>query len=78
MLELDSIRVKGKTEPEMIYSIIGAQDKITDPDFVTHQANNTELLQAYRETDWSKATKLLKTCRESCEPFALSGPLRFV
>ena len=73
MLELDSIRVKGKTEPEVIFSIIGPEEMTGAPDFTAHKSNHDALLEAYRKMNWAGALKLLKTCRESCKPFGISG-----
>ncbi len=73
ILELDSIRVKGKTEPETIYSIIGPADMIEDAAFKAHAENHEKLLQAYRSMDWKEARALIETCRKSCEPFGIPG-----
>ena len=73
MLELDVIRVKGKTEPEIIYTILGTADTLQDADFIAHQENHQHLLEAYRAMKWPQARKALKTCRESGEKFKLSG-----
>lgn len=73
VLELDAIRVKGKTEPETIYSIIGPADMIEDEAFKSHLANHNELLGAYRAMDWKNTRSLIEKCRESCKPFQLEG-----
>lgn len=73
LLELDVIRVKGKTEPEVISTILGKVDTLQDPDFVTHRGQHQHLLAAYRAMNWNKALKELKICRASGEKFDLSG-----
>ncbi len=73
LLELDAIRVKGKTEPEVIFTIIGTDETLRDPDFQAHEENHTQLLAAYRAMKWPQARKLIKACRQSGEKFRLSG-----
>lgn len=73
LLELDAIRVKGKTEPEVIFSIIGTEDTLRDADFLAHEENHTQLLAAYRAMKWPQVRKLIKACRQSGEKFRLSG-----
>ncbi|MEM7429522.1 MAG: adenylate/guanylate cyclase domain-containing protein, partial [Pseudomonadota bacterium] len=73
MLELDSIRVKGKTEPETIYSIIGPADMIEGDAFKALLADHTELLEAYRGMKWKEIRGLIEKCRKTCVPFGLQG-----
>lgn len=72
LLELDVIRVKGKTEPEMISTILGTAEVLQDEDFIAHRAHHQDLLDAYRAMNWTAARKHLKTCRASGEKFDLS------
>ncbi|NNF79833.1 MAG: adenylate/guanylate cyclase domain-containing protein [Rhizobiales bacterium] len=73
LLELDAIRVKGKTEPEVIFSIIGTEEMLRDADFLAHEENHVQLLAAYRAMKWPQARKIIKACRQSGEKFNLSG-----
>jgi adenylate cyclase len=62
-LELDRIRVKGKTEPEIIYGIFGAADLAASDTFCQLRDLNNQLLTCYRRRDWPKALEVLNLCR---------------
>ena len=71
MLELDFIRVKGKSEPDVIYTILGHQDLIGDADYQQLRDQVQTMLKAYRLGDWGKALRALQTCRSSEGAFGL-------
>ena len=73
LLEVESIRVKGKTEPEAIYTIAGRAEAAKTPEFGALQEHWAQLLVCYRKQDWAGALKTLETCRRDCEPFGLVG-----
>ncbi len=73
LLEVESIRVKGKTEPEVIYTIAGRADVAKAPEFETLQDHWAQLLTCYRKQDWAGALKMAEVCRCDCERFALVG-----
>ena len=73
LLELDAIRVKGKHEPEVIFTILGTKDVLSSEAFQDHAYNHAQLLTAYRAMNWSEVRKLITACRESGEAFRLSG-----
>ena len=64
-LELDLIQVKGRSEPERIYGLLGRPNLTDSTDFKTHKQNHDAFLAAYRAQDWSQARDLLGRCRES-------------
>lgn len=66
-LELDLIRVKGKTKPVRIYTLLG-EDKLQEEDtFRNLLKGHDELLAAYREQEWQDAVKLLsKVSKLAC------------
>lgn len=63
VLELDLIAVKGKTEPERIYTLLGDAALAQDPAFAALVARHRELLTAYRAQDWAGARQALADCR---------------
>jgi adenylate cyclase len=73
LLEIDSIRVKGKTEAEVIYTIVGRADVADTREFKSLQDHWANLLLCYRKQDWSGAPETIKLCRRDCERFGLIG-----
>jgi len=63
VLELDALRVKGKKEPEVVYTLIGTQEVMEDPTFLNLQKHMNELLTSYRARKWTAANKALKALR---------------
>jgi adenylate cyclase len=55
MLELDLTRVKGKTEAERIFALLGDEAMASDPQFINLRAAHDAMLTAYREQDWKAA-----------------------
>ncbi len=73
LLEIDSIRVKGKTEAEVIYAMVGRADVAESPEFRSLQEHWGMLLVCYRKQDWSGALKMIEVCRRDGERFDLAG-----
>ncbi len=65
ILELDSIKVKGKTRPVRIYALVGDQQLAMDEDFKALRAAHEQMLVAYRQQDWRHAVQYLEQCRDS-------------
>ena len=55
ILELDFITVKGKTEPEVVYAIMGRRDVAESGDFQKLRDLNLKMLSRYRSRDWAAA-----------------------
>jgi len=72
LLEIESIRVKGKTEPDVIYTIVGRADVAQSREFEALQDHWAQLLLCYRKQDWDGALKAADICRPDCERFDLS------
>jgi adenylate cyclase len=64
MLELDVIRVKGKTEPEVIYALLGTKELGAQPGFTELREHVSQVLAAYRMQNWSEAATALRLCRQ--------------
>ena len=73
LLEIDSIRVKGKTEAEVIYAIVGRADVAASPEFRSLQDHWAMLRVCYRKQDWTGALKMIELCRCECERLGLVG-----
>ena len=55
LLELDFIAVKGKKEPEVVYSIVGRNDEPNAGRFQRWRELNINMLSRYRSRDWEGA-----------------------
>ncbi len=62
-LELDVIRVKGKSEPEVVHGLFGASDVAANESFRDLRRLFTQMLTCYRRQDWVKALVALDACR---------------
>jgi len=63
VLELDLIKVKGKTVPVNIFTLLGRKDLKENADFRRHEETHNKMLAAYRGGGWKNAAGLLKECR---------------
>lgn len=59
VLEIDLIRVKGKTEPERIHMLVGDEEVRETEEFMALRALNSMMLTAYHSQDWTTAYKSL-------------------
>jgi adenylate cyclase len=59
-LELDLIRVKGKTEAVRIFSLLGDEAVAATPGFATLRHAHDAMLAAYRAQDWDAALRHLE------------------
>lgn len=71
LLELDYITVKGKTEPETIYTILGRDDVAQSEGFLRVQALFDEMLALYRRQEFGAASEAIVRCRAAGEGFGL-------
>lgn len=60
VIELDLIRVKGKTRPERIFALLGDVSLRDQPGFVMLQSANSAMRSAYGAQDWDAAEAALK------------------
>ena len=63
LLELDCITVKGKTEPETIYTVLGRKGTERDSSFAAVQDGVGLVLKHYRAQQWSEALDQLERCK---------------
>jgi adenylate cyclase len=73
LLEIDTIRVKGKAEPEVVFTIAGRGEVAKSPEFKPLQDCWSAALVCYRKQDWAGALKMMEACRPHCERFGLVG-----
>ena len=73
ILELDCITVKGKAEPEVVYTVLGRKDVTLSSTFEAVQTSMRHMLASYRARDWTDAIKAAQTCRMANGAFHLDG-----
>jgi adenylate cyclase len=62
-LELDLIRVKGKTRPVRIHTLLGDEGLAAQAGFRALAAAHDEMLAAFRGQRWDEALAALSSCR---------------
>jgi adenylate cyclase len=72
-LELDLVRVVGKTVPERIFTIVGDEEVERDEGFRAFKASHEEMLAAYRAQDWPAALDALTRSEELDQGYGLEG-----
>jgi adenylate cyclase len=72
VLELDRLQVKGKTEPETIYTMLGRLDARGE-EFRRLAQLNAAMLAAYRERRWQECLETILLCREAGRAFGLEA-----
>jgi adenylate cyclase len=70
-LEIDLITVKGKTEPERIFTVLGGEDVFASEDYRKIRDLNDRMLKAYRRRDWNGALDALQLARHTRTDFPL-------
>jgi len=63
-LELDLLKVKGKTKPVRIYALLGDAHVAKSEEFRALAHAHEAMLASYREQDWSKAERYMKEARK--------------
>ena len=61
-LELDFLKMKGKTEATEIYALLGNSALKQSQGFIDLSAHHNELLRRYRAKDWDGAASLVREC----------------
>jgi adenylate cyclase len=73
VLELDCITVKGKTEPESVFTVLGRADVAGSERFGRLQSRVCELLARFRQQDFTGAATSIARCREVDDGFGLGA-----
>ncbi len=61
-LELDLLKVKGKTEATRIFTLLGDNALKQSSDFIALSGRHEEFLARYRAKDWDSAEDLSRIC----------------
>lgn len=73
VLELDYITVKGKTEPESVFTILGRSDVAGSERFERLHRTVGEMLLRFRKRDFAGAAEAILRCRKLDDGFGLNS-----
>jgi adenylate cyclase len=71
VLEIDLITVKGKTEPETVYALLGREEVASDVPFQEFRKLWSTMIYCYRSRDWEGALEAIELCRSAENNFGL-------
>jgi adenylate cyclase len=72
-MEIDRIQVKGKTEPETVFTVLGRAQLDQDPRFQELRKLTSKMLGYYREQNWTQAIETIEACRKAAEGFGVGA-----
>jgi adenylate cyclase len=72
-MEIDLIQVKGKKQPEAVFTVLGRSDVEQDPRCRELRELNAQMLVLYRRQEWDEALGLIDRCRNIANGFDISG-----
>ena len=72
-MEIDLIQVKGKKQPETVFTVLGPSEIEEDPRCRELREAQAQVLAHYRKQDWDGALSLMTRCRKLAEPFGAAG-----
>jgi adenylate cyclase len=73
VMEIDLIMVKGKKQPEAVFTVLGSAEVNSDPRCHELRDANGQMLARFRKQQWDDALNLVTRCRKSANGFELSG-----
>ena len=73
VMEIDLILVKGKKQPEAVFTVLGHSDVETDPLCAQLRELNGQFLAHFRKQQWDDALQISARCRKLANGFDLSG-----
>ena len=75
LLEVDFITVKGKTEPEVIYTILGRREVAASSQFARLYEASVKMLESYRRREWDFVMAIIEKSRAPADHFGVDGLL---
>jgi adenylate cyclase len=71
-VEIDYVAVKGKSEPEHVYAVLGRADMLAAADFRAFRTAHTEMMEHYRHARFADAKAALNAQQQSYDAFGLT------
>jgi adenylate cyclase len=75
LLEVDFVTVKGKTEPEVIYTVLGRREVAGSSEYGKLCELSLKMLQGYRSREWDSVMAIIDASRGLADHFGLDGLL---
>ena len=72
-MEIDLIQVKGKKQPEAVFTVLGRTEVEQDPRCRELRDLNAGMLACYRRQQWDAALELINRCRKAATGFEVDG-----
>jgi adenylate cyclase len=72
-MEIDLIQVKGKTQPEAVFTVLGRAEVGQDPRCRELCELNASMLACFRKQHWDEALALIDRCRKHTNGFDVAG-----
>jgi adenylate cyclase len=72
-MEIDLILVKGKKQPEAVFTVLGRAEVEQDPRCAELRDLNAQMLARFRKQDWNGALDFIARCRKSANGFDVAG-----
>ena len=72
-MEIDLILVKGKKQPEAVFTVLGRAELEQDSHCRELRELNARMLASYRKQQWDEAERLIERCRKLAGGFGVDG-----
>ena len=75
MIEVDTVRVKGKQQAETVYTLLGGPELLRQDNFRALRGAFVDMRECYGRSDWGAARSALARCRRLNDFAQMTGVL---